>query len=116
MLINGNLVRGKLTGHSALSAVCDVFKTKPDFCKEIHKILEEEISENYSSELDRDDSYVLIYICLVFMSLILLALIVSLFRWNFREQIESHISREIHDSIGDYKKIGDVSNITNDTE
>lgn len=47
MLIDGNLVRGKLNGHTAISAICDSFKTKPHVCFKIHEYLNQEINSNY---------------------------------------------------------------------
>lgn len=120
MIIDGNIVRvssflsnkkqGKLTGHTAISAICDSYKNKPHICTKVHELLQREITDNYETELPFEiRSRWLIYFCLVLLSLLILATCLYLGKSFMYDNLRDQIENEIKGSIEDYRKITDVS-------
>lgn len=116
MFIDGNLVRGKLQGHAAVSAICDSLKTKPKVCSKIHTILKGEIEANYITELPTEYKYiwVILFVLFIASSFIVMCLL-FLFKVNFNTQLRSQIYQVIEGSISDYQKINDLSATNKDS-
>jgi hypothetical protein len=116
MFIDGNLVRGKVEAHTALSAICDSFRVKPKFCTEIHKLLDKEIEENYATQLPPEYRYIwLIIFLLVIVSSLMFLFVIWIFKRNFRDQLQEQIFDTIKGSIGDYQKIHDMTSHNSDS-
>ena len=65
MYVDGHLVRGQLEGHAAVSAICDVIKTKPEFCRQIYTILQNEIENSYNLQQPIEYRYRALFMCFI---------------------------------------------------